>query len=74
MNWLQQCLTEDDNNSVFCYVRVLTVLFGLALLGLVIYRTIMDPTSFDIAETGRGFMEYLFGSSAAIYAKTKSGA
>lgn len=72
--FLKDILTEDDANSVFCYVRVLSVLAGLVLLTLLAYKTYTNPASFDIDAAGRGMMQYLGGVAAAIWGKTKSGA
>jgi hypothetical protein len=73
-SFVKDLLTEDDNNSVFCYVRVLSVLAGVVLLTLLIYKTINNPASFDIEAAGRGMLEYFGGVAAAIWGKTKSGA
>lgn len=73
-SFLKDILTEDEANSVFCFVRVLSVLAGLVLLTLLIYKTYIDPKSFDIEASGRGMMEYLAGVGGAIWGKTKAGA
>ena len=74
VGFVKDILTEDDANSVFCYVRVLSVLVGLVLILLLIYKTACDYKTFDIEVTARGFMEYFAGIAVAIFGKTKAGA
>jgi hypothetical protein len=73
-NFLKDISTEDDGNSVFCYIRVLSILGGFVLLGIIVAKAGADIKHFDIENAGRALMEYLGGCAVAIFAKTKSGA
>lgn len=72
--FVKDILTEDDAGSVFCFVRVLSIVAGFVLLGLLVYQTAMDYRLFDIAKAGEGLLAYLAGVGGAIWGKTKSGA
>lgn len=72
--FLRQITTEDDAAHIFDYVRVLSVLGGIVLMGLAIYQFVKDVQHADIEHVGRSFMEYFAGVGAAIFGKSKSGA
>lgn len=67
-------LTEDVAGETFCYIRALSVLAGIALVGLMIYTGIIYPMNFNIEQCGRAFAEYFAGVAVAIWGKEKSGA
>lgn len=72
--FLADILTEDDANSVFCFVRVLSVLGGVVLIGVIVAKAYADINHFDLENAGRSLLEYLCGVGGAIWGKTKSGA
>lgn len=72
--FLAQITTEDDAAKIFDYVRVLSVLGGIVLMGLAVYQFVMAGGVGDIEHVGRAFMEYFAGVGAAIFGKAKSGA
>jgi hypothetical protein len=71
--FLRDILTEDNEGQIFDYVRVLSIVGALVLMGLAVWSAVMIPTEFDIAAVGRSFMEYLVGVGVAIFGKGKSG-
>lgn len=72
--FVKDCLTEDDAGTTFCYIRMLTILAGFVLLGIMIAQAYHDIEHFKLEEAGRTVLEYLGGSAIAIWGKTKSGA
>lgn len=73
-SFLFDILTEDAGAHIFDYIRVLSVLGGVVLMGLAIYQFVTDMPHADIEHVGRSFMEYFAGVGAAIFGKAKSGA
>lgn len=72
--FLRDITTEDTAGKIFCYVRILSLLGGLVLLGIMIFQASADLVHFDLEKAGRSLLEYLTGVGAAIWGKTKSGA
>lgn len=65
---------QTPGEPVYDYVRVLTIAGFVAIVGLVTYKTVVLPASFDVAAFGTSLMQYFLGAAALIFGKGKAGA
>ena len=71
--FLADLTTEDTAGTIFCYVRVISIVGFVVLMGMAIWSGLSAPAGFDIEKMGRSMAEYLAGVAAAIFGKGKSG-
>lgn len=67
---LRSISTEDDDDKVFCPVRVIWLLGSLVFLGLTVYDAWQEK-KFDPQQFGTGFGVLMGGGGASLYLKDK---
>lgn len=68
---VKDMVTEDDDGTIYCYVRVLSILAGVVILGVFIYLAVSDIVHFDFKDSCIGISAYFTSIGAAIWAKAK---